>query len=87
MTIQFRNSTKYIKLTEYDTYSASDRSDILQGQRFRQFMKLRNESIRHLPIILNQTERTLNTSVSLSTVFAAEGHRAEGKVAKAEVKI
>jgi len=42
-------------------------------------MKLRNESIRHLPIILNQTERTLNTSVSLSTVFAAEGHRAEGQ--------
>jgi hypothetical protein len=41
---------------------------------------LSTKSVRYHIIILAETERPLNVSVSLSMAFAAEAHRVEGNV-------
>jgi hypothetical protein len=45
MIIQFKTSTKYIKLTECNIYKTQ--LDLLQDQGITQFMKLCAESIRY----------------------------------------
>ena len=85
MILQFRNSKKYIKLTESNICNTQVR--LLQDQRFRQFMKLCPKSVRFQLIILTVTERSLNISASLYMAFAAEAHRAEGHFSTFKVNI
>jgi hypothetical protein len=47
-------------------------------------MKLHTESVRYQLIILTETERPLNISVSLSMAFAAEVHQVEGQFRRLE---